>query len=594
MQRDVDLTIGDIVLDQTNSSVSELGSISRHIVSQETQNDLRFLKIPDLQQYSDLYPEVTCELTERGDHLGEKRYIAVSYCWESFTNLNWSVNGRSSQLLPTVRVKQRGQDPRNPRCPSRVLLRAIAFGISYGVSLIWIDQECVDQEDPTDVQNHLECNHAIYNQAEFKIGPLNFQLSKTQVSSLISLEVLHILGNPESAGFRRDLLGGLGPKGILREVQSTTRLLRSISRDRWFTRAWIFQERYSANVDMYLLIPLSAEALRTFDGYANKQLVGEDYPLDVGSICAIAAVIRSYVSDPELDQLIQGDIILRDALYESLKSLHEVAELLSGPIFSGTPFDRVFETFRLTGADLRRGLDSVRNFHLHKTFLQVESCDCRVISDRVAILSNIMNFEWRLPTTSYYSYSFALVALMSANSHLPSVLIQEESPTPAALVFSHPVPAHALLGQAYLLKQAVAEGREAQRRELENISGALTQFFGRDVTRHAEFLDAIRDAVDAREDRPRDTYEDPLTVLSRIHIGTLRRRDVIPLSATIEGLIGGIVAEDHIDNLGLQSSHGDTIVRHGMKTNQLRGGARFISFVGEYRWRSEFVEKFFD
>jgi hypothetical protein len=300
-----------------------------------------------------------------------------------------------------------------------------------------------------------------------------------------------------------------------------------------------------------------------------------------------------YVSEPELDQLIQGDIILRDALYESLKSLHEVAELLSGPIFSGTPFDRVFETFRLAGMDSRPEPDSVRNFHFHKTFLQVEGCDCRVVSDRVAILSNIMNFEWRLPTTSYYSYSFALVALMSANSRLPSVLIQEETPTQAALMFSHQVPAHALLGQAYVLKQAVAGGKKAQRRELENILGALTQFFGRDVTRHAKFLDAIKDAVDAVEDRPKDTHEDPLMVLSQIYIGTLKRRDIIPLSATIGGLIGGIVAEDHIDNVGLQSSHGDTIVRHGMKTKQLEG-VKFMSFVGEYRWRSEFVEKFFD
>lgn len=593
MQRDIDLTIGDIVLDQTDSSVLELGSISQHVFPQEIQNDLRFLKIPDLKQYSDLYPEVTCELTEKGDHPGEKRYIAVSYCWESFTSPNWNVNGRSSQLSPTVLVKQRGQDPRNPRCPSRALLRAIAFGISYRVSLIWIDQECVDQEDPTDVRNHLQCNHIIFSQAEFTIGLLNFQLSKTQVNNLVSLELLNALGDPKFTDFKKGLLD-FGPTGILREVQSTTRLLKSISRDRWFTRAWVFQERYSANIDMYLLLPLSAEALRTFGSYTDKQLAGEDYPLDVGSLCSIAAVIRLYVSEPELDQLIQRDIILRDALYESLKSLHEVAELLSGPIFSGTPFDRVFETFRLAGTDSRLELDSVRNFHFYKTFLQVESCDCRVVSDRVAILSNIMNFEWRLPTTSYYSYSFALVALMSANSRLPSVLIQEETPTQAALMFSHPVPAHALLRQAYLLKQAVAGGKEAQRKELENISGALTQFFGRDVTHHDEFLDAIKDAVDAVEDRPKDTYEDPLTVLSQIYIGTLKRRDIIPLSATIGGLIGGIVAEGHIDNVGLQSSHGDTIVRHGMKTKQLEEGVKFMSFVGEYRWRSEFVEKFFD
>lgn len=83
MQRDIDLTIGDIVLDQTASSISDLMSISKHIYPQEIQNNLRFLRIPDLKQYSELYPEVTCELTEKGDYPGEKRCIAVSYCWES-------------------------------------------------------------------------------------------------------------------------------------------------------------------------------------------------------------------------------------------------------------------------------------------------------------------------------------------------------------------------------------------------------------------------------------------------------------------------------------------------------------------------------
>lgn len=128
-------------------------------------------------------------------------------------------------------------------------------------------------------------------------------------------------------------------------------------------------------------------------------------------------------------------------------------------------------------------------------------------------------------------------------------------------------------------------------KELENVSCALTNFFGRDITRHTEFQDAIKDAV---EGLPGSSYENPLLLLSKIKIQNLKRRDVVPLSATIGDLIGGIVAEDHVDNVALQSSYGKAIVRHGIKTNQLKEGTTFMAFAGEYRWRSKFIEKFFD
>lgn len=589
MQRDIDLTIGDIVLDQQDDSLSALDQISEHIVPQETHTNLRFLKIPHLKQYSDLYPEVTCKLTEKGDYPREKRYVAVSYCWESFNSLN-NVDVRSSLLSPTVLVEQRGEPPRAPRCPAKVLTRAIAFAVHMGVSLIWIDQECVNQEDPADIENHLQCNHIIFSQAEFKIGVLSFQLSKRQVDELISLELFHVIGLPKFTDWRTRSLADFGLKSILRSIQSITRLLRSIARDRWFTRTWVFQERYSANMEMHLLLPLSTEALKKFDNPFNKELSGEDFPLDVTSICTIAAAIRLYLSEPELGQILQENLTVKDAVYESLNSLHEVAQLLSGPIFSGTSFDRVFQTIGLS-TNPQKEISNVRNFPIYKTFLEMESCDNRVVSDRVAILSNVMGFQWRFPTKSFYSYSFALVALLSANSYLPSVLIQEETQTRPSRIFSHSVPASGLIILAYHMKELIAEGKEALQKEFENVSRALTNFFGRDITRHTEFRDAIENAV---EDLPEASYEDPLLLLSKIEIQNLKRWDVVPLSATIGDLLGGIVADDHIDNVGLQFSHGETIVRHGVKTNQLKEGVTFMALVGEYRWRPKFIEKFFD
>lgn len=390
MQRDIDLTIGDIVLDLKDSGLSALGQISEHIIPQETHTNLRFLKIPQLKQYSDLYPEVTCKLTEKGDHPGEKRYIAVSYCWESFNSPD-NVDGRSSLLSPTILVEQRGKPPRAPRCPAKVLTRAIAFAVSKGVSLIWIDQECVNQKDPADVESHLQYNHIIFNQAEFTIGLLSFQLSESQVNNLMSLELFHLIGNPKCINLKARWLAGFGLKSILGNIRLITRLLRCIGRDRWFTRTWVFQERFSANVEMHLLLPLSTKALKKFNNPFSKELAREDFPLDVGSICTIAAVIRSYLSEPELGQILQEDITVKNAVYESLNSLHEVAQLLSGPIFSRTSFNRVFKILRL-GTNLRRKIDNVRNFPIHKTFLKMESYNNRDISDRVAILSNVMGF----------------------------------------------------------------------------------------------------------------------------------------------------------------------------------------------------------
>jgi hypothetical protein len=239
----------------------------------------------------------------------------------------------------------------------------------------------------------------------------------------MTLELFHCIydPDPEAADRKIRIFANYRLKSILRDIRRTTRLLRSIARDRWFTRTWVFQERFSANLEMDLLLPLSTRALKKFPNPFHKELVGEDYPLNIESICSIAIALRFRFSEPELGQIFQEDITVKDAIYESLNSLHEAAQLLSGPILSGTLLDRMLETSE-TVANRRREIDNVRNFPLHKIFLEMESCDNRVVSDRVAILSNVMDFQWRFPTTSFKSYGFALVALMSANDYLPSVL----------------------------------------------------------------------------------------------------------------------------------------------------------------------------
>lgn len=66
------------------------------------------------------------------------------------------------------------------------------------------------------------------------------------------------------------------------------------------------------------------------------------------------------------------------------------------------------------------------------------------------------------------------------------------------------------------------------------------------------------------------------------------------MSATIGDLIGGVIGRDNIDNVSLQSSYADAIIRHGIAINQLIEGVEFMALTENYRWRPEFINNFFD
>jgi hypothetical protein len=113
---------------------------------------------------------------------------------------------------------------------------------------------------------------------------------------------------------------------------------------------------------------------------------------------------------------------MKNSMHESLSSLHDAAQLISGPIFMGAPLDAVWDFRQMSNGSA--GLVHVHNYAVYRTFLEIENCDNRVFSDRLTILSNLMDFEWRLPKTHPYGYSFALVLLVIKNEYYPTILIR--------------------------------------------------------------------------------------------------------------------------------------------------------------------------
>ena len=84
------------------------------------------------------------------------------------------------------------------------------------------------------------------------------------------------------------------------------------------------------------------------------------------------------------------------------------------------------------------------------------------------------------------------------------------------------------------------------------------------------------------EDFPDAVYGNLVSLLSKCQMENLKRMDIVSMSATIGDLIDRIVAEGQENNIGLEYSHGETIVQHGVKTNQLKESVTLIAFAGEY------------
>ena len=268
MQHDVDFKLVDAFKDF---------EIDDYVVGEPVQTDilqnLRFIRVPAIDLELDFPNEITCSVSEKGKYAGIKNYVAVSYCWDSFRTFNNAVRDPRS-----FKIKERGK-LRDLRCPPSVLRRAICYAVRRRVELLWIDQECIDQTDEDDVQAHLQCMNLIFGEAEHAVGLLSFEISTwTQCMALMKLCVF--ANTPEHA------------RNFLRDsslVEFMICLIRSLSRDQWFTRTWVYQERDSSFESLQLLCPLSDKVKARLQSSHGKNL-DEDIMVDAQALSAVAAI----------------------------------------------------------------------------------------------------------------------------------------------------------------------------------------------------------------------------------------------------------------------------------------------------------------
>lgn len=368
--------------------------------------DLRFLEFNNTDLDDD---NPTLNLTERGQNIGETNYVAVSYTWQRFDPIT------NAEAVSRFKVLTGGSD-RKARSQDAILQRAIEFAKATNTRFIWIDQDCIDQRDPGDIERHLHVVHKIFHQSRHAIGLLSFHVFRqSQVDSIRYIyESTCCLRELDRLLLGDSKLDGLE---IARKMTKAFRIFTAISADKWFSRTWTFMERLSAP-HMRLLLP--CEAPLSADEKIRRSRPDElelslhwlhDLQTKFGEVTHTYSNDREVVCGRQSSKQALCDIVDRFGHLLSSKYLAE---------FSTPPW-----TQKLT---LRQVAD---------IFGHIEQHDNTVLSDCLLVLGYLCGFRRRFETALLnhyqYSYSTSVFVLLLMNGLLGNL----KQTTTASFLWNH-------------------------------------------------------------------------------------------------------------------------------------------------------------
>ncbi|KAF4628132.1 hypothetical protein G7Y89_g10022 [Cudoniella acicularis] len=182
-------------------------------------------------------------LTSLGEIPGCPHYLAVSYRWPQDKA---SEEERYEIVLPS---NQR----RKSNAPAWLLDRIIAYAASQGFKFIWIDQECVDQEDPEQVDQAVKAYHAVYRQSQQIVAVLTAGITEqAHLDAFKFAEKYHV---------ERTQTGTI--TGVESELRSIMQVSALISEDEWFCRIWTLSESLMASRLLHFLVPCGTSLQRS-------------------------------------------------------------------------------------------------------------------------------------------------------------------------------------------------------------------------------------------------------------------------------------------------------------------------------------------
>jgi hypothetical protein len=176
--------------------------------------------------------------------MGVSPYIAVSYTSSGTRGLESESTG--AYRLGGAEVTMPGRN----KVRDEILARTINYACHKGVQHFWIDGECVPQWPCPEKDIAINSMDLVYSRSKYPLGLLAVILENQEevdtLQDLMEGALINWKHNLEYPQLSDASSNGANSPGF--------QLLRRLCRDRWWSRAWIFQEEYLASTRMHLLI----------------------------------------------------------------------------------------------------------------------------------------------------------------------------------------------------------------------------------------------------------------------------------------------------------------------------------------------------
>ncbi|VUC20162.1 unnamed protein product [Clonostachys rosea] len=167
-------------------------------------------------------PDLVLSLVEKQElKFKFSTHLAVSYTWQQSSD---------TEYLP-VRIREVDGTIRPSRAPSKILRRAILHAELQDVYYIWIDQECIDQNDQAAKERAVQHMDALYTNDH-----VAFLLDTNIDDKFIPIVTEWFNVDEVSLQEARQLASKL------------SELFETLGPDPWFERAWVTQERLCSSL----------------------------------------------------------------------------------------------------------------------------------------------------------------------------------------------------------------------------------------------------------------------------------------------------------------------------------------------------------
>ncbi|KAF1845410.1 uncharacterized protein K460DRAFT_108754 [Cucurbitaria berberidis CBS 394.84] len=294
-------------------------------------------------------------------------FVAVSYCWAAPSTPS---KGMDTKTEVPYRITEEDGSVRDARASKQTIHRAVNFAAQNGYRMIWIDQECIQQDDEFEQSIGVQAMDAVYLYAHITIGLFSAILDQNEWEAML------YWSEAINQHFQICSRAGPTPRRLVIRAENLSAALKKVLSDIWNTRAWILQEAIASTGKIVLLFPLAKPISRS-----RLQLVCHEKSFT--EICVDFEILYKALN-------ISHGILLpdppqgfpREEMQKKLACFHPGAR------------DLVLFSMSLGGSRSQNTCSAAM------AVAYLRDRENSVVSDRLAIIANICRYDLRLDGTA--------------------------------------------------------------------------------------------------------------------------------------------------------------------------------------------------